>query len=204
MAFLLFRDLRVETVVLEVGLGGRLDATNVVTPKLCAITPIDYDHEQYLGRTIEAIAREKAGILKRGAPAVFARQRPEAERVLVDCARELSVTYDQVAQHSIEKVVVDAHHSRFDLDGAAVECPLAGEHQVDNAATAALVLRHLGAPLDGIASTEWPGRLERIVQRSGNRAGRRAQPRGRSRAGGLHRALLSESAHLDGLRLHAR
>ncbi len=71
-----------EMVVLEVGLGGRLDATNVVEPELCVITPVDFDHEAYLGRSLEAIAGEKAGILKPGAPAVFARQRPEAERVL--------------------------------------------------------------------------------------------------------------------------
>ncbi|HUB34209.1 MAG TPA: Mur ligase family protein, partial [Bryobacteraceae bacterium] len=65
-----------EIAVLEVGLGGRLDATNVVRPELCVITQIDFDHEAYLGRSLEAIAGEKAGILKRGVPAVFARQRP--------------------------------------------------------------------------------------------------------------------------------
>jgi dihydrofolate synthase/folylpolyglutamate synthase len=163
MAFLLFRDLRVDTVVLEVGLGGRLDATNIVTPELCVITPIDYDHEQYLGRTIEAIAGEKAGILKRGAPAVFAKQRQEAERVLVARARELSVAYDRGPDHRIEQVKIDARRNWFELDGCPVECPLAGEHQVENAATAALALRHLGAPANGIAQTVWPGRLERIV-----------------------------------------
>ena len=60
-------------VVLEVGLGGRLDATNVVRPELCVITPVDFDHEAYLGRSLESIAGEKAGILKPGVPAVFAR-----------------------------------------------------------------------------------------------------------------------------------
>src|SRR5579883_1554175 len=74
MAFWLFRELGVETAVIETGLGGRLDATNVVEPEIVAITPIDFDHEAFLGHTIEAIAGEKAGILKRGAPAVFARQ----------------------------------------------------------------------------------------------------------------------------------
>jgi dihydrofolate synthase/folylpolyglutamate synthase len=163
MAFLLFRDLRADTVVLEVGLGGRLDATNVVTPELSVITPIDYDHEQYLGRTIEAIAGEKAGILKPGAPAVFARQREEAGRVLAERAGELGVAYDRVPDHRIEQVKIDADRSRFEFDGCPIECPLAGEHQVENAATAALTLRHLGAPIDGIARTVWPGRLERIA-----------------------------------------
>ena len=66
MAFLLFRDLRAGTVVLETGLGGRLDATNVVNPDLCVITPVDFDHEQFLGNTLALIAGEKAGILETG------------------------------------------------------------------------------------------------------------------------------------------
>ena len=82
MGFLLFRDKAVDTAVVEVGLGGRLDATNVVHPALTVITPIDFDHEVYLGNTIEAIAGEKAGILKWGVPAVFAKQRPEAAKLL--------------------------------------------------------------------------------------------------------------------------
>src|SRR5258708_2795766 len=79
MAFWLFRELNVQTAVIEVGLGGRLDATNVVDPALTVITPIDLDHQIFLGDTIEQIAAEKAGILKRRAPAVLARQRPEVE-----------------------------------------------------------------------------------------------------------------------------
>src|SRR5580704_7922887 len=82
MGFWLFREMGVETAVVETGLGGRLDATNILDPVLTVITPIDFDHEAYLGGTIEAIAAEKAGILKPGVPAIFARQRPEAQLVL--------------------------------------------------------------------------------------------------------------------------
>src|SRR5205085_1326068 len=82
MAFCVFRDEHIDIAVVEVGLGGRLDATNVITPELCVITPIDYDHEAWLGSSLESIASEKAGILKHGVPAVFAAQRPEAELVL--------------------------------------------------------------------------------------------------------------------------
>jgi len=82
MAFLVFQRERVETAVIEVGLGGRLDSTNVIHPQLCVITPVDFDHEAYLGSSIEQIAGEKAGILKPGVPAVFARQRAEVVRVL--------------------------------------------------------------------------------------------------------------------------
>ena len=90
MALLVFAEEAVDTVVLEVGLGGRLDATNVVMPELCVITPIDFDHEAFLGRSLEAIAGEKAGILKAGVPAVFARQRSEAAAVLDLRAAQLS------------------------------------------------------------------------------------------------------------------
>ncbi len=164
MAFLLFRELGCERVVLEVGLGGRLDATNVVDPELCVITPIDFDHEQFLGNTIESIAGEKAGILKPGVPAVFARQRPEAARVLDRRAAELGCAVDRVADATISGLRIDKGGSRFELDGREVICPLAGEHQVENALTAALALNRLGVPPDGMAGTVWPGRLERVAE----------------------------------------
>ena len=82
MAFLLFEDLAAQTVALEVGLGGRLDATNVVLPRVSVITPIDYDHEAFLGRSVEAIAGEKAGIIKPGVPVVIGPQRPSVDELL--------------------------------------------------------------------------------------------------------------------------
>lgn len=91
MAFLLFQEAACDRVVLEVGMGGRLDATNVVHPELCVITPVDFDHEKFLGDTIPKIAFEKAGILKPGVPAVFARQRTEAQEVLAARAAELRI-----------------------------------------------------------------------------------------------------------------
>jgi dihydrofolate synthase/folylpolyglutamate synthase len=158
MAFWLFREMRVETAVIEVGLGGRLDSTNVVHPAVTVITPVDFDHEAYLGHTIAAIASEKAGILKPGVPAVFAKQRPEAARVLEARAAELRVPVTHVVDFEIRDLHIDARGSRF----SGIVCPLAGEHQVDNAVTAALALRTLGIPPDGIAETRWPGRLEHV------------------------------------------
>lgn len=158
MGFWLFRESGVETAVVEVGLGGRLDATNVVAPALTAITPIDFDHEVFLGNTIEAIAGEKAGILKPGVPAVFARQRPEAEAVIEARAADLGLRVRRAADFEIGDLAIDARGSRF----GGVECPLAGEHQVDNAVTAILALEELGAPPEGIAETRWPGRLEYV------------------------------------------
>jgi dihydrofolate synthase/folylpolyglutamate synthase len=158
MAFWLFREKKVETAVVEVGLGGRLDSTNVVHPVLTVITPIDFDHEAYLGHTIEAIAGEKAGILKPGVPAVFARQRPEAAAVLEARAGELRVPVTRFRDFEIRDLHMDARGSRF----SGIVCPLAGEHQIDNAVTAALALRALGISPDGIKDARWPGRIEHV------------------------------------------
>jgi dihydrofolate synthase / folylpolyglutamate synthase len=158
MAFWLFREKHVQTAVIEVGLGGRLDSTNVVQPILTVITPIDFDHEAYLGHTIEAIAGEKAGILKPGVPAVFARQRPEALAVLLARAEQLQVPVTRAESFEIRDLHIDARGSRF----SGLVCPLAGEHQVDNAVTAALVLRVLGVSPDGIKDARWPGRIEQV------------------------------------------
>jgi dihydrofolate synthase / folylpolyglutamate synthase len=166
MAFVLFADAELDTVVLEVGLGGRLDATNVVTPALCVITPIDYDHQVFLGDTIEQIAAEKAGILKPGVPAVFAEQRPEAERVLRTHARG---PYTFSREWPITDLEIGPRGSRFCLrrDKASLEirCPLAGEHQVENARVAAVALAELGVSTAGIALAHWPGRLEHVSER---------------------------------------
>ena len=158
MGFWLFRELRVETAVVEVGLGGRLDATNVVEPALTVITPIDFDHEIYLGHTIEAIASEKAGILKRGAPAVFARQRPEARAVLEARAAELGIEVIHAEDFVVRDLEMDARGSCF----SGIRVPLAGEHQIENGITAALALERLGVSPRGIAEARWPGRLEHV------------------------------------------
>jgi dihydrofolate synthase/folylpolyglutamate synthase len=169
MAFLLFRELGAEIGVLEVGLGGRLDATNVVTPRLAAITPIDFDHESFLGKSLESIAAEKAGILKRGVPAVFAAQRPEAEATIEARAAELGIQPLRTSRWQVRDLKLDRSGSRFLACGPRelrIECPLAGEHQVENALIALTALEALGTPpeaiREGIRQTRWPGRLERV------------------------------------------
>ncbi len=159
MAFWLFREMGVGTAVIETGLGGRLDATNVVQPAVTAITSIDFDHEAYLGHTIEAIAGEKAGILKPGVPAVFAKQRPDAAVVLEARARELGIPVQRAEDYEIRDLEIDARGCSFN----GLRCPLAGEHQLDNAVTAVLTLRELGVPPEGIADARWPGRLECVA-----------------------------------------
>jgi dihydrofolate synthase/folylpolyglutamate synthase len=162
MGFLLFARAHVEIVVLEVGMGGRLDATNVVMPALCVITPIDFDHEAFLGDKLAKIAAEKAGVLKPGVPAIFAEQPPEAESVLRAHAKG---SYTLARDWAITDLSVNARGSRFRMRGQEIVCPLAGEHQVENARTAAIALHELGFSPAGIAATCWPGRLEQIAQK---------------------------------------
>jgi dihydrofolate synthase/folylpolyglutamate synthase len=167
MAFLLFRQARVDITVLEVGLGGRLDATNIVEPELCAITPVDFDHEKFLGTSVESIAAEKAGILKPGVPVVLAGQRVEADRVIRRRAREL--VCDVIGVLAPYEVEVHPRYSRIVAHGLEIECPLAGRHQVVNALAAVTVLRQLGVSNEaiqtGIRTARWPGRLERLRER---------------------------------------
>jgi len=168
MALVVFRECGVQFAVLEVGLGGRLDATNVVMPELCVITPVDFDHEAYLGKSLESIAAEKAGILKPRVGAVFAPQRVEAERVLEARAAALDVAVTHSSGAAISRVALHARGSEFMWAGQPVNCPLAGEHQVENARTAIAALGRLGvapeAIRQGIAKTKWPGRLERVAE----------------------------------------
>lgn len=170
MAYVLFRRHAVETVVLETGMGGRLDATNVVDPDLSVITPIDFDHEKFLGTTIPQIAFEKAGILKPGRPAVVSRQHPEALHVLESRAAETGSALHHASDWRVDHLALHAYGSRFHAvgPGASVEVdlPLIGAHQVENALTAIATLHQLGVPAGairrGIAATVWPGRLERV------------------------------------------
>jgi dihydrofolate synthase / folylpolyglutamate synthase len=173
MAFVVFRRLEVETAVIEVGLGGRLDATNVVMPVVSVITPIDFDHEAWLGSSIEAIAKEKAGIIKPGIPVIIASQKhAEAEAILTRTARERGCEITLASERLAEVVEVEAGSSRIMVSGSdgavLIDCPLAGEHQVDNATAAAVTLLNLGYPPEqlraGIQQARWPGRLERVAR----------------------------------------
>ncbi len=172
MAFVLFQEMLVETVVLEVGLGGRLDATNVVTPKLCVITPVDFDHEAWLGKSLQSIAHEKAGILKPGVRAVVGSQHPEAQAEIEQRAREIGAPLTNVTGvWRMEGLVCAARGSHFQAVGPRtihVTCPLAGRHQAANALVAVAALDLLGTPAEaieqGLAAARWPGRIEHVAE----------------------------------------
>jgi len=160
LAFLHFQDTACQIVVLEVGMGGRLDATNIVRPLVSVITPVDFDHEPYLGNTIEQIAGEKAGIIKAGGVVAMSDQRPEAEGVIVRTAAERDARL-------LRAGTLLTKAAGYDLG-------LKGEHQVHNAATVLTVIEELrvhgwNIPEDagrrGLAETIWPGRLECVGRR---------------------------------------
>jgi dihydrofolate synthase / folylpolyglutamate synthase len=175
-AFELFRRARVEIAVLEVGLGGRLDATNIATPIATAITSIDFDHQAQLGDTFEAIAREKAGIIKPGIPVVCGPLPPEAEAVVreIGTARGAAVIKApdavQIVRHG-DHISVDVRSRMRSLED--VTMALRGRHQLDNATVAVALLDELAdqgitvpdaAVRTGLTQAEWPGRLERFTR----------------------------------------
>jgi len=167
MALLIFRE-RCDIGVMEVGLGGRLDATNVILPELCVIAPVSFDHESFLGNTLESIAAEKAGILKRGVPVVVSRQLAPAEAVILNRARELGCEVIRSAELQLSDIAVTPRRSTFRVEGVPYECALPGEHQIENAAAAIQACRYLGidvaAVQAGLSDVQWPGRLEFVWQ----------------------------------------
>jgi dihydrofolate synthase/folylpolyglutamate synthase len=164
VAFEIFRRAKVDVAVVEVGLGGRFDATNVLQPDITAITSIAFDHERHLGRTLSAIAFEKAGIAKAGVPLVVGRLPAEAARRIAEVAANVGAP------------LLDAHATTTDRVYPPLKLALAGRHQLENAAVAVAILERWSAvvsniPTDaivtGLTQCEWPARLEWLRLPSG-------------------------------------
>jgi len=173
LGFLYFAERQVEIAVLEVGMGGRLDATNVTEPLLSIVTDISLDHMEWLGPTIEAIAREKAGILRRAGTMITLPQHPDANQVLGEAARELEARVVSAAEYIPAADTKGSYTVEAFGTPVRVDSPLAGAHQQRNVALAIeaaveLAARH-GFPVTsaaieaGIRRTHWPGRLERMT-----------------------------------------
>jgi dihydrofolate synthase/folylpolyglutamate synthase len=176
MAFQQFADVAVDVAVVEVGLGGRFDATNVLTPAAAAITNVALDHQEYLGETIGDIAYEKAGIIKPGVRVVVGRVSSEAAAVLSRVAGERGA---QVSRLHDDFNVSGTSPARFRYEGMnesydELACPLAGRHQLDNAACALALLEAVserglpvseGAVREGLRTVRWEGRLETVESR---------------------------------------
>ncbi len=183
IAFELFRRASVDLAVVEVGLGGRLDATNVISPMAAVITSIDFDHQDLLGETLESIAREKAGVIKPGIPVIIGPVAPGAHAVIAATCRERGAALVPAAERVRVASASAAGPAGDGMDArtvsfaagehwlADVTLALRGRHQIDNASVAFCLMTELvrlGVPLDGpamragLTGARWPGRLERV------------------------------------------
>jgi dihydrofolate synthase/folylpolyglutamate synthase len=181
MAFIYFSRKKVDWAVIETGMGGRLDATNIITPEVSVITKISYDHKEFLGDTIEKIAFEKAGIIKERVPVIISDQQPEAERVLVETAKERSSPFfiygkdfrGEIKDSDIYGLTIDYKDDQFSINN--IFCPLPGKHQLTNASVSikavSKALRIVGKEISedllkkGISDTKWRGRLEIVKKK---------------------------------------
>lgn len=179
LAFEYFAQKEVDLVVAEVGMGGRLDATNVLLPEVSVITRIGLEHTNYLGSTIQDIAREKAGIIKDGIEAVTCERRREALAVIESIAARKKSRVRRIGKDfDVSSVRQAVSGTKFDYEGmrtiSGLSMNLVGSHQAENAATAIAALERLRAPdLDvtdedirkGLSSVRWPGRLDIVSKR---------------------------------------
>jgi dihydrofolate synthase / folylpolyglutamate synthase len=174
VAFLFFKEKRIDIAVLEVGLGGRLDATNVSSPLVSTIVSIDFDHEELLGSTLASIAEEKAGVVRRARPVILGPMAPEAGATIVRAARRLNAT----AVAAFSGVRVRSARGGLDIRTPggryAGVTPLPGAHQRINLVVAIRSLEalsragieiDLGRAVDAMSRVRWPGRLERFAGR---------------------------------------
>ncbi|HRI88786.1 MAG TPA: folylpolyglutamate synthase/dihydrofolate synthase family protein [Candidatus Hydrogenedentes bacterium] len=177
IAFRVFEQQKVDVAIIEVGMGGRYDSTNVVAPLVSVITNIAFDHQKYLGDTLAAIAAEKAGIIKPGVPVVTGERWPEAFDVIAERAVECSAplvlkgkdfTYLGGGEPLAPSITYRSAHMKFEH----APLGLAGLHQVENAALAVAALEQVrdrfpavseAAIIQGLADARWPCRLERVL-----------------------------------------
>jgi dihydrofolate synthase/folylpolyglutamate synthase len=179
MAFTCFADEGVDIAVVETGMGGRLDATNVITPLVTVITNIDLEHTEFLGNTLELIAREKAGIIKSGVPVVTGAVQPAVIRVIEREAAAWKAPVYRLPDDFKAERISSGREQRFHYRGIKAACDgltitMPGSYQVDNAclALASLeCLRDAGVPVEepalrlGLEQTQWEGRLERVAHK---------------------------------------
>ena len=178
LAFGVFADREVDVALVEVGLGGRLDATNVIAPEVTCITNISLDHADYLGPTVEDIAREKAGIIKPGVPLHTSETSRPVRRLLRERAERVGAPFRAVdPDRDIRRLELSGTRTSLRVASGAwgeleLSVPLAGEHQATNAALAARTLESLPAALrparravvGGLAGVSWPGRVQRVAR----------------------------------------
>lgn len=166
LALWYFKNSKTDVCVIETGLGGRLDSTNVVDPRLTVITPVDIDHAEYLGNTLEKIAFEKAGIIKKGVPLILAPQEESAKTVILKKAEEMKSQVHDLELAGLDNIVITKNGTTFNLNGDQFTTSIVGEHQAYNAGLAITAARQFDSSLsdkaikEGLFKVLWPGRLQ--------------------------------------------
>ncbi|MFH1478657.1 MAG: folylpolyglutamate synthase/dihydrofolate synthase family protein [Candidatus Omnitrophota bacterium] len=178
LAFLYFKEKKVDYVVLETGLGGRLDATNIIVPLASGITAISMEHADKLGDSLKKIAQEKAGIVKDNGILFTVRQKKEVANVLKDSCSKKKAAYNEVGKDAVFNIIgVEGSGCSFDIKGPGylykgLRINLIGKHQVENAALAVSIVKHIDkynaikeeAIREALSNISWPGRMQ-VIQR---------------------------------------
>ena len=166
LAFTYFAKKKVDFAVIEVGLGGRLDSTNVVSPKVTAITPISLDHKDILGDSLLSIAKEKAGIIKKDTPLIVGIQKKSINTFLREVAKQNNSPFIDTAK--ISDVKISSNGTEFNTKWGKFLTPLLGYHQASNAATAITIIKSINKEIQlsiiqkGLNETVWRGRLQKL------------------------------------------
>ena len=173
MAFNYFKDQTVDYAIIETGLGGRLDSTNVIIPEICGITSISLDHMDILGDTIEKIAVEKAGIIKEGVPILTFEQKSSILKIIREKANEKKSLLDISMDDEITIIKSDKKGTLFTYSNLVIEMPLIGDHQVKNCVLAINIAKKLllgsfdkKKVKNAVKTIKWPGRLEAIKNKN--------------------------------------
>jgi dihydrofolate synthase/folylpolyglutamate synthase len=166
MAFKHFAENNIEVAVIETGLGGRLDSTNVISPIITAITPISMDHREILGPDIETITKEKGGIIKPNVPVVLGKQEEISALILRKISRSKNSSI--LSQEYPQNIIVSEHGTSFKIKNESFRTPLVGHHQAFNAALSIAIINQFDSKINskiiqkGLDKTTWPGRLQRM------------------------------------------
>jgi len=164
-----FSNEEVDVAVIETGLGGRLDSTNVIDPELTIITSIDLDHQHILGETLIDVAAEKAGIIKKQKPVLVCSQKPEVMDVIRKKAKESNSPF--LYSNDPKKIIIDRHSTGFELDNKQYFVPLIGAHQAINAGLAIRAVMHYCPEMkkteiqSGLSNTKWLGRFQPLIKK---------------------------------------
>ena len=163
-----FSNQKVDVAVIETGLGGKLDSTNVIDPELSIITSIDLDHQHLLGETLIDIATEKAGIIKKQTPVLVCSQKPEVIDVIRKKSQESNSTI--IYSNDPQNIIINHHSTDFELDNKKYSVPLIGTHQAINAGLAIRAVRHYLPEIkhieiqSGLSDTKWYGRFQPLIK----------------------------------------